>query len=114
MEEIKKESKFDGGLLGMIGINILTVIVTVITLGIGAPWATCMKARWEVSHTVIDGKRQYFDGTGLQLFGSYIKWFLLTLITFGIYSLWLSIKMKQWVTKHTHVIEGNAEYQPII
>ena len=96
------ESKFDGRLLGLIGIGILQVLLTAITLGIGTPWAVCMKERWMAKHTVIDGKRLVFDGKGGQLFGHYIKWFLLTIITLGIYSFWLGIKMKQWVVSHTH------------
>lgn len=96
------ESKFDGRLLGLIGIGILQVLLTAITLGLGAPWAVCMKERWMAKHTVIDGKRLVFDGKGGQLFGNYIKWFLLTIITLGIYSFWLGIKMKQWVVSHTH------------
>lgn len=98
------ESKFTGGLLGLIGINILCSILTAITFGIAYPWAVCIKQRWIAKHTIIDGYLLTFDGTGGQLFGSYIKWFLLTLITLGIYGFWLSIKMKQWVTKHTHLV----------
>ena len=98
-----KESKFTGGLLGLIGISILQALLTGFTLGLAAPWAICLKEKWVAKHTIIDGKQLTFDGTGGQLFGNYIKWFLLTLITFGIYGFWLSIKMKQWVVKHTHV-----------
>ena len=98
----QQESKFDGGLLGLIGIGILQGLLIMFTLGLAAPWAICMGERWTAKHTIIDGKRLTFDGTGAQLFGNYIKWFLLTLITFGIYGLWLNIKMKQWVVKHTH------------
>ena len=101
-----KQSRFDGGLLGLIGISLLSGLLTVITLGIGAPWAICLKEKWYVRHTVIDEKRLCFDGTGAQLFGNYIKWFLLTIVTLGIYSLWLSIKMKQWVAKHTHFVSA--------
>ena len=96
------ESKFTGGLLGMIGISILQVLITILTLGLGAPWAVCLKEKWIASHTVIDGQQLTFDGNGMQLFGTYIKWLLLTIITLGIYSFWLTIKMKQWVAKHTH------------
>ncbi len=96
------ESKFTGGLLGLIGVNILQAIICFITFGIAAPWAVCMKESWIASNTIIDGRRLCFDGTGMQLFGNYIKWFLLTIITFGIYGLWMNIKMKQWVVKHTH------------
>lgn len=96
------ESKFTGGLLGMIGIGILQGLIITFTLGLGAPWAICLKQSWIARHTTIDGRRLTFDGTGGQLFGNYIKWFLLTIITFGIYGFWLTIKMQQWITKHTH------------
>ena len=97
------ESKFTGGLLGLIGIGILQALIITFTLGIAAPWAICLKQSWIAKHTIIDGRQMIFDGTGGQLFGNYIKWFLLTIVTLGIYSFWLSIKMQQWITKHTHL-----------
>ena len=96
-----EKSYFDGGLLQLIGWQILGVLVTVITFGICYPWAICMIYRWEARHTVINGRRLQFTGTAIQLFGNWIKWLLLTIITFGIYSFWLSIKLKKWKTKHT-------------
>ena len=98
------ESKFTGGLLGLIGINILQSLIMFLTLGLAVPWAVCIKQRWIAKHTILDGRQVYFDGTGGQLFGNYIKWFLLTIITIGIYGFWLDIKMKQWIVKHTHMI----------
>lgn len=98
------ESKFTGGLLGLIGINIITVIIVIFTLGIGLPWATCIKENWMAKHTIIDGNQLYFDGKGSQLFANWIKWFLLTIITFGIYGFWVNLKLKNWVTKHTHMV----------
>ena len=98
------ESKFTGGLLGLIGIGILCGLLCIVTLGIGVPWAVCISERWYAKHTHIDGYQLEFDGTGAQLLGNYIKWVLLTIITLGIYGFWLGIKMKQWVVKHTHHI----------
>lgn len=95
-------SFFDGGLFSNIVYTLLAIFITLLTFGLGLPWAICILERWKASHTVIDGRRLYFDGNGIQLFGNYIKWFLLTLITFGIYGFWLHIKMKQWVVSHTH------------
>ena len=97
------ESKFTGGLLGLIAVSIVQGLIIVFTLGLATPWAVCFKEKWYAENTIIDGHRVTFDGTGGQLFGNFIKWFLLTIITIGIYGLWLSIKMKQWVTKHTHL-----------
>ena len=97
------QSQFTGGLLGLIGINILQSLIIMFTLSICTPWAICLKERWMAEHTYIDGHQLVFDGTGGQLFGNYIKWFLLTLITFGIYGFWLEIKMKAWLVKNTHM-----------
>ena len=99
------ESKFTGGLLGIIGIRILQILITILTLGIAVPWAVCIKESWFAKHTVIDGHRLTFDGNGPQLFGNYIKWILLTVLTIGIYAFWLNIKLRAWVVSHTHLAD---------
>ena len=101
MEVQTEKSYFDGGLLQLIGWQILGGLVTARTFGICYPWAICMIYRWEAKHTVINGRRLKFNGTAMQLFGNWIKWLLLTIITLGIYSFWLNIKLIQWKTKHT-------------
>ena len=97
------ESKFTGGLFGLICVNVLEYLLTLITLGLAYPWAVCIKESWIANHTILDGRQVYFDGTGGQLFGNYLKWFLLTIITLGIYGFWLHINMKKWIVKHTHL-----------
>ena len=101
MEVQTEKSYFDGGLLQLIGWQILVGLVTAITFGLCYQWAICMIYRWEAKHTVINGRRLKFNGTAMQLFGNWIKWLLLTIITLGIYSFWLNIKLIQWKTKHT-------------
>ena len=96
------KSEFTGGLFGLIGIRLLGVIISVFTLGLGVPFATCISERWFAKHTIIDGQQLYFDGKAIQLFGNYIKWLLLTIVTLGIYAFWLGIKMRKWVVLHTH------------
>ena len=96
------QSEFDGGLLQLIGWQLLGALVTLCTFGICAPWAFCMVYRWEAKHTVINGHRLVFDGTAMQLFGKWILWLFLTIITVGIYSFWLAIKLKKWKVSHTH------------
>lgn len=97
------ESKFTGGLAGLIGTTLLVAVMCVCSLGLLWPWGVCIWQKWVADHTVIDGRQTCFDGTGGSLFGSYVKWWLLSIVTFGIYSFWLGIKMKQWVTEHTHL-----------
>lgn len=128
------ESKFTGDLWGMIGVNLLSALISIITLGIGAPWAVCMRIKWYTKHTIVDGKRLVFDGRGVQLFGYCLVWLLLLMIPSGltiyaiqsnldlnlfiwisasfwfIYSLYLPIKFQQWGVKHTHAQSVNNRY----
>ncbi len=97
-----QDSYFDGGLLQLIGWNILGFLITVLTLGICFPWAYCMKYNWEIKHTVVEGRRLSFDGSAVGLFGLWIKWLLLSIITLGIYLFWVNISLKKWQVRHTH------------
>ena len=104
LEEIKKEpSYFDGKLIAVIGINLLTALVSVITLGFAYPAMYCFKKRWIYASTVVNGYRLKFTGTGGQLFGKYILWTFLGIITIGIFTLWWPIKYQKWETKHVEI-----------
>lgn len=101
---MENNSYFDGGVLGLIGINLLAFLLTLFSLGLAFPWALCLYYSWHFKHTVIDGKRLKFIGTGSSLFLNYIIWLILFIITFGIYGFWISIKFRKWVVKNTHFI----------
>lgn len=94
-------SKFDGGLLELIAYTIGGAFITVMTFGLGYPWALCFVYGWKINHTVIEGKRLQFNGRAISLFGQWIKWALLTILTFGIYGFWVGIKLEEWKVKNT-------------
>lgn len=98
------ESRFTGNIVGFFGLKVAQYLLTVFTLGLGGPWAICLRERWMVKHTYIDGYRLIFDGKGRELFGKYLTWYLLSIITCGIYSFWFNINLKKWITKHTHMV----------
>ena len=98
---MNENSYFDGGLLQLIGWNILGGIITTITAGICYPWALCMVYGWKINHTVIGGRRLKFTGSAVGLFGNWIKWLLLSIITLGIYLFWLGIALEKWKVKNT-------------
>ena len=102
------ESYFDGSGFELLGYEILTRVVSLLTCGIATPWILVKVYEWRISHTVIDGKRQHFNGTGGQLFGNWIKWWLLTLITCGLYGFYLPVALQKWETSHT-TYEGSPE-----
>ena len=99
---VTKESYFDGSVISLIGLNVITVILTGLTLGLATPYLICVRESWIARHTVIDGKRLIFVGGAWGLFGNWILWSFLVIVTIGIYALWLPIKVKHWTTKNTH------------
>ncbi|MDR3193318.1 MAG: DUF898 domain-containing protein [Treponema sp.] len=106
--EALPESKFDGGLLQLIGWSILGSLVTIFTLGICFPWALCMIYGWKINHTVINGRRLKFTGKAINLFGHWILWVLLSVITLGIYSWWVGIALEKWKVKNTCFAESTT------
>ena len=103
-------SHFDGNTLQLLLWRLLAILLSLITLGIGAPWAHCMLIRWQTKHTVVEGRRLHFDGRGHQLLGKYLLWGLLTAITLGIYAIFLPVRMEKWRVSHTR-FAAEGEYR---
>lgn len=93
--------QFDGGAATYVGTGILSALIAICTLGIGYPWALCLKQKWIAKHTIIDGKRCKFTGGGGGLIGLWIKWFFLIIITLGIYTFWVAPDLQRWITERT-------------
>lgn len=100
---VKGDSYFDGGLLGLIGVNLFSNMLTFLSFGLLYPFVICYKQKWYAKHTIINRKKLIFKGTSLSLVGHYFLWWFLSLITFGIFALWLPIKIWQWKAKNTHI-----------
>ena len=98
------ESKFTGSLLELIVINIVAGFVSVLSLGLLAPWAICYYYRYMADHTIIDGNQLRFDGTAGQLWGQWFKWLFFIIITARIYAFWVGLRLEQWRVSHTHMV----------
>ena len=94
-------SYFDGTGGELVGLLILTVLVSLITCGIATPWFLCKIYRWQKEHTVIDGKRLTFNGSGAELLGKWIIWEVLSAITCGLYGFYMAVALKKWELSHT-------------
>jgi len=101
-KEIRTDSYFDGNLLELFGWTFLKNILMIITLGIATPWGECMMLNYEISHTVINGKRLKFVGNGGNLFIERFKWIFFSIITLGIYTLWIPVKKTKWIVSNIH------------
>lgn len=103
-------SYFDGTVLQFVGWYFLTCLITSFTFGIAGPWAFVLFYKWEVKHTVVNGRRLEFYGKGGDLFLRWLLWLFLTIITLGIYSFWVYVKMQRWKIAHTRFMQpGSTE-----
>lgn len=91
--------RFDGGAGTFFLVGLGSTLLSLITLGLAAPWAMAMYYRWQTEHTIINGRRLRFTGSGGQLFGQWIKWWLLTVVTLGIYTFWVWPRLIRWCTE---------------
>lgn len=99
-----ERTTFNGEGWDYLRICVLSFLLSVFTLGIGRPWALCMRERWRVENTFIEGKVLGFEGTGSKLFWRYVGWSLLTLITLGIYGFWKHVKIREWMVENTYFV----------
>jgi hypothetical protein len=100
---INGESYFDGNTLQLIGVNLLSGFLTLISFGLLYPFTVCYKLKWINKHTVINRKKLAFTGTALSLWGHYLLWYLLLIVTFGLFGFWLPIQELKWQSKNTHI-----------
>lgn len=96
------ESVFTGKAITLVGMTLLTVIVTTCTFSIATPWMLCWIESWKAKNTFINGKRLEFNGTGGQLIGRWMLWFLLCIVTFSVYAWWLPVQIERWRVSHIH------------
>ena len=99
------KSEFRGKVFEYVGLRIVTILLSIVTLGIAAPWIICMFENWIAENSVSAGNRFSFDGKGSSLVLRWLKWLLLLILTLGFYAFWLEIDYQQWRLEHTHIIE---------
>lgn len=112
----QKDSYFDGVGGELFVKYILLYLISMVSCGLAAPVMLNSIVKWEVEHTVIEGKRLTFNGTAGQLFGLFLKWICLSLITCGFYVYFAVLDFYKWKTKHTsyagtNPIQENGPYR---
>ncbi|MCJ7507438.1 MAG: DUF898 family protein [candidate division Zixibacteria bacterium] len=105
----KFEFRGTGG--GYLWLFIWTTLLTLITLGIFAPWAAAVVLRWICANTYIDGKQLCFKGSGGGFFANWLLILILLIITLGIYSPWGTVSLYRWIASNTYFADpGDVEY----
>jgi uncharacterized membrane protein YjgN (DUF898 family) len=96
-----RQFAFDGGAATYFGTALLSLVITVVTLGICYPFALVLRERWRAKHSYIEGRQLVFNGSAWGLFGLWWKWLLLLIITLGIYGFWVGPRLYRWRWEHT-------------
>jgi len=106
--EEDNNSYFDGGVLGLLGTNLLAGLVSFVPF-VGIAWGDIIKLRWEKGHTVTDSRRLIFAGSVGSLFLKYLVWGILTVITLGIFAIFMPVKLLRWQAENTIDNEHTTE-----
>lgn len=95
-----KRSGFDGGTLALLGLRLVCFLMSVLSLGIAAPWAICIYSRYTTKHTLLNGRRLAFTGKGSRLAGRFLLRWLLSILTVGLCLPWLIVTVKRYVAEN--------------
>lgn len=93
--------QFRGGAATWFGMQFLGLVITILTLGICAPFAVVLVHRWHAKHTTLMGRPLKFVGSAWGIFGRWLVWLLLSVITLGSYTFWVYPRMTQWIVENT-------------
>lgn len=100
----------------LIGATLLKNFVSVITLGIAAPFCIFEYRMWLVGRIYVNGAKLDFYGNEYKFFAQYLLWGFLSVITVGIYYIWAYKKMFCLTVSYIsfadkrYVTEGTAVY----
>ena len=111
---MRQNLEFRGSSTVLFGDILVTALLSIITLGIYAPWGYVRIRRKILDNTYYHEEPLQFDGTGGELFGIAIKGFLLSLVTLGIYALlcFPIVAILKWDTESTVLPNGKRlEYR---
>jgi uncharacterized membrane protein YjgN (DUF898 family) len=105
---MRQRLEFRGSWLDIFGATLLMGLLSLVTLGIGIPWAYVHYRKTIISHTFLNEQPLQFDGKGGQLFGQMLMILLLTLITLGFYAIlgFANVRILKWDAEHTILPPG--------
>jgi len=105
---------FRGSSTCLFGDILITMLLSLVTLGIYGPWGYVRIRKKMLQNTYLDDQPLDFDGTGGELFKIAIRAFFLTLITLGIHALlcYPLVNVLKWDTEHQVLPGGKrASYE---
>jgi uncharacterized membrane protein YjgN (DUF898 family) len=80
----KKSLTFFGKGSNYLGIWVVNISLTILTLGLYYPWAVASIRKFIWAETELENNRFVFHGTGKEMFKGFIKVYLIVLVIFGI------------------------------
>ncbi len=92
---------FDGDVTGFLATRIAALLITLLTLGFGFPYALVLVKRWDARHTLLGGQRLVFTGRADDLLPQWMRWWPLVVLTVGVYGFAVFPRVIRWVWDNT-------------
>ena len=99
-----EKSELDFKWYAYFGLNVLSFLGNLLTLGIAQYWLFVLKERKVTEHTRIDGHALEFHATAGNYFKKKVLWAIYTALSLGIYTIFLKGKLLRWKISNTHVL----------
>lgn len=98
---------YTGNRSQLFGIFLKGIILTILTLGIYAPWFTINLRRYLLSNINAGNARFVYTGSGSEYFWLNLKGYFLTLFTFGIYFFWWQKDQFEFFVNNLRLEQGD-------
>jgi uncharacterized membrane protein YjgN (DUF898 family) len=69
----------------LLGITLLNMVLSIVTLGLYYPWARVNRLKFLYQNTYLNDTPFVFSGTGKELFKGFVKFFVAIVVVYGIY-----------------------------
>jgi uncharacterized membrane protein YjgN (DUF898 family) len=107
--------RFEGGGGDLFVTFLVGYLLTMVTIGIYAPWFMCKLNKWFAERTKLVSNGQEtgsldFTGEGGSLLVTFIVGYLLTIVTLGIYAAWFQVKMIKFNADNTKISVNGQRY----
>lgn len=97
-----KKSERIGSIISLFFINLAKYFLSIISIGLLNTAYEIHVYKYDIEHTIIDGRKLRFDGKTKDVFKIRIKRLFFGILTLGIYLLFNRFKFKRWLCENTH------------
>lgn len=101
------DSSFEGLTIGFLKAFFLGAAISILTLGLGFPYALHIYVKWEQDNAMVSGCPKEYRGTVRMMYAQWGKWLLYSICSCFLFLLIIKKAVNRWVLENTYLKGGN-------